>query len=122
VSTFRSAHNPSDKYLYGFAISSFLSLYNFDGLVKSRKTPFFVIPAEAGNQSNQVVLDPGVRRGDGLVDFLRSRQLSHRLQIYAYYAYVLACALKNNCLLISLDSRLVETAQKTGVEVLEVTQ
>jgi len=43
---------------------------NFDELVKSRKTPFFVIPAEAGIQSNQVVLDPGVRRGDGLVDFL----------------------------------------------------
>jgi hypothetical protein len=48
-------------------------LRNFDELVKGRKTPFFVIPAEAGIQSNQVVLDPGVRRGDGLVNFLRSR-------------------------------------------------
>jgi predicted nucleic acid-binding protein len=48
-------------------------------------------------------------------------QLSHRLQIYAYDAYVLACALKNNCPLISLDSRLVDTAQKAGIEVLEVT-
>jgi hypothetical protein len=47
----------------------------YDELVKSRKTPFFVIPAEAGIQSNQVVLDPGVRRGDGLGDFLRSRQI-----------------------------------------------
>jgi hypothetical protein len=44
-----------------------------DELAKSRKTPFFVIPAEAGIQPNQVVLDPGVRRGDGLGDFLRSR-------------------------------------------------
>jgi hypothetical protein len=42
-------------------------------LVKSRKTPFFVIPAEAGIQWIQVFLDPGVRRGDGLVDFLRNR-------------------------------------------------
>ncbi|HBD09757.1 MAG TPA: toxin-antitoxin system, toxin component, PIN family protein [Syntrophobacteraceae bacterium] len=48
-------------------------------------------------------------------------QLSHRLQIYAYDAYIPACALKNNCPLISLDSRLVDTAQKAGIEVLEVT-
>jgi hypothetical protein len=43
--------------------------------VKSRKIPFFVIPAEVGIQSNQVVLDPGVRRGDSFGDFLRSRQV-----------------------------------------------
>jgi hypothetical protein len=35
-----------------------------DEFVKSRKTPFFIIPAEAGIQLNKVVLDPGVRRGD----------------------------------------------------------
>ena len=46
-----------------------------DELVKSRKTPFFVIPAEAGIQSFQIVtdgLDSGFHRSD---DFLRSRQL-----------------------------------------------
>jgi hypothetical protein len=43
--------------------------------VKSRKTPFFVIPAEVGIQSNQVLLDLGVRRGDSFGDFLRSRQV-----------------------------------------------
>jgi hypothetical protein len=45
-----------------------------DEFVKSRKTPFFVIPAEAGIKSNHGVLDLGVRRGDGFGDFLRSRQ------------------------------------------------
>ena len=48
-------------------------------------------------------------------------QLSHRLRIYAYDAYVLACAIKNRCPLISLDSSLVDTARKAGIEVLEVT-
>jgi hypothetical protein len=43
--------------------------------VKSPKTPFSVIPAEAGIQEYQEVLDPGFRRGDGFNDFLRSRQI-----------------------------------------------
>jgi hypothetical protein len=45
-----------------------------DGLVKSQKTAFFVIPAKAGIQCFQKLmtdLDPGFRRGD---DFLRVRQ------------------------------------------------
>ena len=53
----------------------FLSIVNSDGFVKSRKTPFFVVPAEAGIQSFQMVtdgLDSGFHRSD---DFLRSRQL-----------------------------------------------
>ena len=47
---------------------------NDDNLVKSQKTPFFVIPAKAGIQCFQKLmtdLDPGFRRVD---DFLRSRQ------------------------------------------------
>jgi len=47
---------------------------NIDGLKKSQKRPFFVIPAEAGIQQKQAVLDPGFRRGDGLGDFLRTHQ------------------------------------------------
>jgi hypothetical protein len=45
-----------------------------DGLVKSRKAPFFVIPAEAGIRSIQAVteaLDSGFHRSD---DFLRVHQ------------------------------------------------
>jgi hypothetical protein len=45
-----------------------------DDLVKSQKTPFSVIPAEAGIQEHQELLDPGFRRGDDLEDFLRDRQ------------------------------------------------
>jgi hypothetical protein len=45
-----------------------------DELVKSRFIPFPVIPAEAGIQSFQAVLDPGVRRGDGFGYLLRARQ------------------------------------------------
>jgi hypothetical protein len=44
---------------------------NIDGLAKSPKLPIFVIPAKAGIQEYQLLLDPGVRRGDGLGDFLR---------------------------------------------------
>jgi hypothetical protein len=45
-----------------------------DELVKSRKTPFFVIPAKAGIQFFQLVtefLDSGFHRND---DFLRNHQ------------------------------------------------
>ena len=48
--------------------------FNLDKLVKSRKTPFFVIPAKAGIQFFQLVtefLDSGFHRSD---DFLRNRQ------------------------------------------------
>jgi hypothetical protein len=50
------------------------SSVNLDELVKSRKTPFFVIPAKAGIQSFQLVtefLDSGFHRSD---DFLRDHQ------------------------------------------------
>ena len=44
-------------------------MINVDAFVKSRKTPFSVIPAKAGIQEYQELLDPGFRRGDGLKDF-----------------------------------------------------
>jgi hypothetical protein len=50
------------------------SSVNLDGPVKSRKTPFFVIPAKAGIQFFQLVtelLDSGFHRSD---DFLRNHQ------------------------------------------------
>jgi hypothetical protein len=43
----------------------------FDELVKSRNFIEFVIPAKAGIQLFQDVLDPGFRRGDAPRDFLR---------------------------------------------------
>jgi hypothetical protein len=49
---------------------------NIDAFAKSRKTPFSVIPAKAGIQEKQALLDPGFRRGDGFDDFLRTQQCS----------------------------------------------
>jgi hypothetical protein len=43
-----------------------------DGLVKIQKVPFSVIPAKAGIQEKQGLLDPGLRRGDGSGYFLRT--------------------------------------------------
>jgi hypothetical protein len=36
--------------------------------------PFSVIPAKAGIQEQQALLDPGFRRGDGFAGFLQSLQ------------------------------------------------
>jgi len=51
----------------------FLPALNLDEFVIDAKTPFSVIPAEAGIQEYLELLDPGVRRGDGLGDLLRKR-------------------------------------------------
>jgi len=45
-------------------------------LVKSQKETSPVIPAKAGIQEKQALLDPGFRRGDGFDDLLRSLQTS----------------------------------------------
>jgi len=50
------------------------SIVNSDKLVKSQKLPVFVIPANAGIQGNQSLLDSRVRGSDGLGDFLRDHQ------------------------------------------------
>jgi hypothetical protein len=61
---------------------------SLDGLAKSQEMRFYVIPAKAnqrrslanqrrslaGIQEKQVLLDPGLCRGDGLADFLRTHQ------------------------------------------------
>jgi hypothetical protein len=46
-------------------------MLNVDELVKSQQMLFPVIPAKAGIQEKQTLLDPGFRRGD---DFLRDHQ------------------------------------------------
>ena len=45
-----------------------------DTLVKSRKLSVFVIPANAGIQSFQILIDSRFRWSDGLGDFLRVHQ------------------------------------------------
>jgi len=53
----------------------FLKTLKCDEFVKSRNSIEFVIPAKAGIQLFQDVLDPGFRRGDDLRDFLRDHQV-----------------------------------------------
>ena len=47
--------------------------------------------------------------------------LAHRLNGYAYDAYVIACALKHSSPIVSLDNGLLDAAQRAGVETIEVT-
>ena len=54
------------------------------------------------------------------VDLSESLELSQRLDIYAYDAYVLACALRLRSRLITLDKKLAALAPLAGVRVLEV--
>ena len=56
-------------------MGSLRSLIKFDGFVKSLKSSFDVIPAKAGIQCFQIVLDACLRRHDGISDFLRVCQI-----------------------------------------------
>jgi predicted nucleic acid-binding protein len=49
----------------------------------------------------------------------KSVQLASDLNIYAYDAYVLQCALDNNVPILTLDSGLKDAARRVGVPVLE---
>jgi hypothetical protein len=63
-------------------------LIKIDGLVKSRKSPFSVIPAKAGIQSFQPVkeeLDSGFHRSD---DFLRDYQNWDLIEKYMKLNYI----------------------------------
>ena len=54
------------------------------------------------------------------VELVQSLELSQRLNLYAYDAYVLACALNSRAPLLTLDRRLAEAASSAGVRTLEV--
>ena len=56
------------------------------------------------------------------VDLLQAVELAAQLNIYAYDAYIIACAINQNCPLLSLDSGLIRAAKAAGVDVLEVKQ
>jgi uncharacterized membrane protein YcgQ (UPF0703/DUF1980 family) len=76
---------------------------NIDGFAKSRFYPVFVIPAKAGIQLNQAVLDSRLRGSDGFFDFLRDHQywsLTEREAISFHLAYILLF-LNNSMLKVS---------------------
>lgn len=47
-------------------------------------------------------------------------ELAASVDIYAYDAYVIACAQKHRCALVSLDAGLVDAARRVGVGIIEV--
>ena len=54
------------------------------------------------------------------VDLIRSLELAQRLNLYAYDAYVLACALNSRSPLLTLDRKLAMAASSVGVRTMEV--
>jgi predicted nucleic acid-binding protein len=55
------------------------------------------------------------------IDLSQSLELSEQLNIYAYDAYILACALNLRSPLLTLDKQLAANAPSVGVQVMEVT-
>jgi len=54
------------------------------------------------------------------VDLEHALELSSRLNIYAYDAYVIGCAIKHHAALVSLDEKLLKAAKKAGATIREV--
>jgi len=54
------------------------------------------------------------------IDLAQAMELSDRLKIYAYDAYLIACALNRSCPLLTLDSGLSYAAKAAGAKVMEV--
>ncbi|MCX7016119.1 MAG: type II toxin-antitoxin system VapC family toxin [Candidatus Sumerlaeota bacterium] len=54
------------------------------------------------------------------VDLDTSLEIAARHRIYAYDAYVLACAQRQGCELLALDKGLIQAACSAGIRVIEV--
>ena len=54
------------------------------------------------------------------VGMVQALELAERLNIYAYDAYMLACALDLHAPLLTLDKGLANAASRLGVQVVEV--
>jgi len=53
------------------------------------------------------------------IDLGQAVELADNFNIYAYDAYVAACAINFRCPLLTLDKGLIEVAEKIGIEVME---
>jgi len=53
-------------------------------------------------------------------DMEMAMDIAAQYDLYAYDAYVIACARENRCSLISLDKNLLQAARKARVSILEV--
>ena len=54
------------------------------------------------------------------VELESALEIAYELKIYAYDAYVIACALQHRCALLSVDRGLVRAAKAAGVKTLEI--
>ena len=54
------------------------------------------------------------------IDLEQALELANRHKIYAYDAYVIACAVNQSCALLTLDGGLSYAAKAAGIEVMEV--
>jgi predicted nucleic acid-binding protein len=54
------------------------------------------------------------------VDMQMAIDIAHEHELYAYDAYIIACARENRCPLISLDKNLMNAAKKAHVSIVEV--
>jgi predicted nucleic acid-binding protein len=54
------------------------------------------------------------------IDMQMAMEIAHENDLYAYDAYVIACARENRCALISLDKNLLNAARRAQVSLVEV--
>ena len=54
------------------------------------------------------------------IDLASGVELADQLGVYAYDAYVIGCALRHRCPLISLDGALLDAARRAGAQIVEV--
>src|SRR5438105_15754264 len=54
------------------------------------------------------------------IDLEQALELANRLEIYAYDAYVIACAVNQSCPLLTLDGGLSSAAKAAAVDVVEM--
>ncbi len=54
------------------------------------------------------------------IELIEAIELSNTYNIYAYDAYIISCALKHKCPLISLDRKLMDVAKQAKVKIVEV--
>jgi predicted nucleic acid-binding protein len=53
-------------------------------------------------------------------DFANSLKLSKTINMYAYDAYILDCAIRHKAPLLTLDRKLISAAQSINIQILEV--
>ena len=54
------------------------------------------------------------------INLYESLKLCKEFNIYAYDAYILECAIENDCAIITLDKNLIRIAKKLNINVIEV--